>query len=94
MAQQPKLLDQVRDAIRLKHDSIHTERAYMDWIKCFILFHHKRYPNDMEVPEGQQDRVTTLPQRAMEPLRCHQDKVQALHQQLLHHDIDRTEQLL
>jgi hypothetical protein len=51
MAKQPKLLDQVRDIIRLKPYSIRTERAYIDWIKRFILFHHKRHPNDMGAPE-------------------------------------------
>ena len=43
----PKLLDQVRDAIRLKHYSIRTERTYLDWIKRFILFHGKRHPREM-----------------------------------------------
>jgi integron integrase len=43
----PKLLDRVRDAIRLKHYSIRTEQAYTDWIRRFILFHHKRHPSDM-----------------------------------------------
>jgi integron integrase len=48
MEQRPqKLLDQVRDAIRLKHYSIRTEQAYVDWIKRYILFHHKRHPKDM-----------------------------------------------
>jgi hypothetical protein len=42
-----KLLDQVRDIIRLKHYSIRTERAYVDWVKRFILFHQKRHPNEM-----------------------------------------------
>jgi integron integrase len=37
----------------LKHYSIRTERAYIDWIKRFILFHHKRHPNDMGAPEVQ-----------------------------------------
>ncbi|MHB1229287.1 MAG: phage integrase N-terminal SAM-like domain-containing protein [Halothiobacillus sp.] len=37
----PKLLDQVRNKIRLKHYSIRTEQAYTDWIKRFILFHGK-----------------------------------------------------
>ncbi len=44
----PKLLDQVRDAIRLKHYSIRTESAYADWIKRYILFHNKRHPKDMD----------------------------------------------
>ena len=42
-----KLLDQVREAIQLKHYSIHTEEAYVNWIKRFILFHHKRHPQEM-----------------------------------------------
>jgi len=46
-----KLLDRVRDAIRLKHYSIRTETAYVDWIRRYILFHDKRHPNDMGAPE-------------------------------------------
>ena len=53
MEQKPKLLDQVRQIIRLKHYSIRTERAYVDWIKRFILFHSKRHPNDMGASEVQ-----------------------------------------
>ncbi|KAB2832909.1 MAG: hypothetical protein F9K48_09550 [Candidatus Brocadia sp.] len=37
----PKLLDQVRDAIRVKHYSMRTEEAYVHWIKRFIFFHEK-----------------------------------------------------
>ena len=43
----PKLLDQVRDKLRVKHYSIRTEHTYVDWIKRFILFHGKRHPKDM-----------------------------------------------
>ena len=43
----PKLLDQVRDAIRTLHYSIRTEEAYLLWVKKFILFHHKRHPLEM-----------------------------------------------
>ena len=46
-----RLLDQVRAAIRLKHDSIRTENAYVDWIRRFVLFHDKRHPNEMGAPE-------------------------------------------
>lgn len=42
-----KLLDDVRDAIRVRHYSIRTEQAYTDWIKRFILFHNKRHPSEM-----------------------------------------------
>jgi integron integrase len=44
---QPRLLDQVRDAIRVRHYSIRTEQAYVGWTKRFILFHGKRHPEDM-----------------------------------------------
>lgn len=43
----PKLLDQLRDAIRVRHYSIRTEKAYVDWCRRFILFHHKRHPAEM-----------------------------------------------
>ncbi len=46
-----KLLDRVRETMRLKHYSIRTEEAYVDWIVRFILFHNKRHPNDMGAPE-------------------------------------------
>jgi len=47
----PKLLDQVRDKIRVKHYSIRTETQYLQWIKRFILFHGKRHPKDMDAIE-------------------------------------------
>jgi len=43
----PKLLDQVRAAIRTRHYSIRTEEAYVQWIKRFILFHNKHHPKEM-----------------------------------------------
>jgi len=43
----PRLLDQVRDAIRVRHYSIRTEEAYLQWIRKFILFHNKRHPKEM-----------------------------------------------
>ena len=46
-----KLLDQVRDAIRLKHYSYRTEQTYVGWIRRYILFHQKRHPKDMGKPE-------------------------------------------
>jgi len=50
----PKLLDQVRDAIRLRHYSIRTEQVYTDWIRRFILFHKKRHPGEMSEVEVSQ----------------------------------------
>lgn len=43
----PRLLDEVRAAIRSLHYSRRTEKAYVAWIKRFILFHGKRHPNDL-----------------------------------------------
>ena len=43
----PKLLDQVRARIRVKHYSIRTEDQYVQWIKRFIFFHGKRHPRDL-----------------------------------------------
>jgi integron integrase len=43
----PKLLDKVRERIRLKHYSIRTEQAYTHWVKRYILFHGKRHPLEM-----------------------------------------------
>jgi len=58
-AAKPKLLDQVRDAIRTRHYSYRTEEAYIGWIKRFIFFHHKRHPAEMGPPEITQF-LTTL----------------------------------
>jgi hypothetical protein len=43
----PRLLDQVRERIRLNHYSIRTEDAYVDWARRFILFHGKRHPREL-----------------------------------------------
>jgi integron integrase len=47
----PRLLNRVRDKIRLKHYSIRTEQAYVDWIKRFIWFHGKRHPATLGATE-------------------------------------------
>jgi site-specific recombinase XerD len=43
----PKLLQQLRDSLRVRHYSIRTESAYVDWARRFILFHDKRHPQQM-----------------------------------------------
>ena len=48
-----KLLDQVSDAIRVKHYSHRTEQTYVEWIRRYILFHKKRHPEEMGVEEIQ-----------------------------------------
>ena len=47
----PRLLDQVRGQIRLRHYSIRTEAVYLAWIRRFIRFHKYRHPQDMGAPE-------------------------------------------
>ena len=47
MSHKPRLLDQVRDAIRLRHYSYRTEQQYLSWIRRYILFHGKRHPAEL-----------------------------------------------
>ena len=47
----PKLLDQLRDKLRVKHYSIRTETQYLQWVKRFILYHGKRHPREMGAEE-------------------------------------------
>jgi len=47
----PKLLDQVRERIRVKHYSIRTEKQYVHWVRRLIIFHNKRHPRDMGAVE-------------------------------------------
>ena len=50
----PRLLDQVRTVARVKHFSLSTERAYVSWIRRFILFHRKQHPKEMGEAEIRQ----------------------------------------
>jgi integron integrase len=47
----PRLLDRVRAAVRARHFSRRTEKAYVGWIRRFILLHDKRHPSEMGGPE-------------------------------------------
>lgn len=47
LPKQPKLLDRVRLALRVRHYSFRTEEAYIHWIKRYIFFHNKRHPMEM-----------------------------------------------
>ena len=42
-----KLLDRVRDAIRLRHYAYSTEKTYVYWLKRFVLYHNERHPLEM-----------------------------------------------
>ena len=48
---EPRLLDRVRDAIRVRQYSLATEKSYLGWIRKFIVYHGKRHPAEMSKPE-------------------------------------------
>jgi Phage integrase, N-terminal SAM-like domain len=47
----PKLLDQLREALRSRHCSRRTESTYCHWVKRFIYFHNVRHPAEMAEPQ-------------------------------------------
>ena len=53
-SEKPRLLDQLRNKIRLCGYSIRTEKTYIDWNRRFILFHGKKHPLDMAAEEVEQ----------------------------------------
>jgi integron integrase len=50
-APRPRLLDRVREAIRTRHYSRRTDKAYVHWIKRYIFFRSKRHPAEMGATE-------------------------------------------
>lgn len=86
----PRLLDQVRDQMRLKHYSLRTEETYLFWIKRFILFHGKRHPSEM----GEQEITAFLTHLAVEKNVAASTQNQALaailflYKQVLNHELD------
>lgn len=51
LVKEPRLLDKLRNKIRLKGYSRATEKNYAYWARYYILFHGKRHPADMNVVE-------------------------------------------
>jgi hypothetical protein len=77
----PKLLDQVRKILRLRHYSLRTEEAYLAWMKRFILFHGKRHPRELDerdistflsslAVEGAGRRFSSKPRHVKASLTC------------------------
>jgi len=54
-----KLIDEVRDVMRLKHYSIHTERTYIDWIRRYIKYHRMTNRNDLNDGEHKIEQFLT-----------------------------------
>ena len=55
----PKLLDQVRQVMRLRHYSIHTERSYLDWIKRYVHFHRMKRREELAGGEAKIEAFPT-----------------------------------
>lgn len=85
-----KLLDQMRDALRLKHYSFRTEETYIDWARRFILFHDRRHPKDMEAPEIHAFLTHLASQRRVAASTQNQalSAILFLYREVLHKDID------
>jgi integron integrase len=85
-----KLLDQMRDAIRIKHYSYRTEESYLDWARRFILFHNKRHPAEMGAPEIQAFLAYLATQRNVAASTQNQalSAILFLYREVLHQEID------
>jgi len=85
-----KLLDEMRDAIRLKHYSYRTEETYLDWARRFILFHNKRHPGEMSAPEIQAFLIYLVTQRNVSASTQNQalSAILFLYREVLHKEIE------
>jgi integron integrase len=62
-----KLLDIVREKIRVKHYSIKTEQSYVGWVKQYIFFHNKKHPIDMGKKEIEEFLTYLAVERKVSP---------------------------
>jgi len=62
-----RLLDRVRNAIRVRQYSQSTERAYVAWVRRFILFNNKRHPSEMGKDEVEAFLTHLVVNRAVSP---------------------------
>jgi integron integrase len=85
-----KLLDQMRDALRLKHYSYRTEETYLDWAKRYILFHNKRHPAEMGAPEIQAFLIHLATQRHIAASTQNQalSAILFLYREVLHQEVE------
>jgi hypothetical protein len=86
----PKLLDQVRQTLRTQHYAYRTEKAYLYWIKRFILFHHKQHPKTMNSAEIEACLTHLATERHVAPSTQNQALAALLflYQQVLRQDLD------
>ncbi|MGF1602931.1 MAG: phage integrase N-terminal SAM-like domain-containing protein [Thermosynechococcaceae cyanobacterium] len=91
MVERPKkILEQLRDVIRLKHYSYRTEQTYVDWAYRFIVFHDKRHPKDMGSPEIEAFLTHLAVQKKVAASTQNQalSALVFLYRHVLHHDLD------
>jgi site-specific recombinase XerD len=89
MVERPKkILDQLRDVIRLKHYSYRTEQTYVDWVYRFIAFHNKHHPKDMGAPEIEASLTHLAVQRKVAaPTQNQLSALVLLYRHVLHQDM-------
>lgn len=89
----PRLLDRIREEIRVRHYSRRTEKAYVDWARRYVLLHGKPdccrlRVNDVDPEQGEivvrdakgaRDRMTMLPARLVPTLAAQIESVRAQH---------------
>ena len=93
MEQPPrKLLDQLSDAIRIKQYSPRTEKTYVHWVREYILFHKKRHPREMAVPEINQFITHLVVERKASESTQNQaiSAILFLYRYILQKDLDET----
>jgi integron integrase len=91
MSERPKkILEQLRDVLRLKHYSYRTEQTYVDWVYRFIVFHNKRHPKDMGASEIEAFLTFLAVQRKVAASTQNQalSALVFLYRHVLHQDID------
>lgn len=94
--EKPKLLDQVRHTIRLKHYSRRTEEAYVNWIKRYIFFHNKKHPADMGAEEIRNFLVYLAVTKKVAASTQNQamNAILFLYREVLHKDLGQIENLI
>jgi integron integrase len=87
-----KLLDQYRDAIRIKHYSARTEDTYIQWVKAYILYHNKRHPAEMGIPEINQFLAHLVTQKEVSASTQNQalSSILFLYRHVLHIELDEA----
>jgi len=54
MGSQPGLFAAARDKMRTRHLALRTEQAYLQWLRRYVAFHHRKHPRELGAPEVEQ----------------------------------------